>query len=227
MNINPASALPHSTTANSLSAVNLLPADITPTETSVRAHHRQSRAVSTSSPQNATGGERSRSLATTNPEIAVHKRVIYGSDTAASPSADYTLQERKQRIDDYAFRVTTLISEIPSINQGERSVRFQNARLFMEPAGYFSGGLLAAGYDPHEKITVTFSSYTGIGKPENLSSTSKRTYFAWEIAAGALVCCSRNNLLYLHDLKRLTSPLDFAQNLLSLCVPNVPGRLSI
>lgn len=42
-----------------------------------------------------------------------------------------------------------------------------------------------------------------------------------------LVCCSRNNLLYLHDLKRLTSPLDFAQNLLSLCVPNVPGRLSI
>lgn len=116
-----------------------------------------------------------------------------------APSAGYTLQERKQRIDDYAFRVTMLIEEMPSINQGEMAVRFQNARLFMEPAGYFSGGLLAAGYDPHEKITVTFTSYTGVGKPENLSSTSKRTYFAWEIAAGALE----------HDKVQRGGPINF------------------
>jgi len=115
------------------------------------------------------------------------------------PSDGYTLQERKQRIDDYASRVTTLIKDIPSDNQGERSVRFQNARLFMEPAGYFSGGLLAAGYDPHEKITVTFSSYTGMGKPEHLNNTSERSYFAWEIAAGALA----------HDKVQRGGPINF------------------
>lgn len=116
----------------------------------------------------------------------------------SAPSADYTLQERKQRIDDYAFRVTTLIEEIPSINQGEMAVRFQNARLFMEPAGYFSGGLLAAGYDPmknHGDVHVPH----GVGKPENLSSTSKRTYFAWEIAAGALE----------HDKVQRGGPINF------------------
>jgi len=42
---------------------------------------------------------------------------------------------------------------------------------------------MAAGYDPHEKITVTFTSYKGVGKPEVLTDTEKRTYFAWEIAA--------------------------------------------
>ncbi|SEE70110.1 hypothetical protein [Pseudomonas proteolytica] len=191
MNINPAPALPNSATTHSLSAVNPLPAD-----TTAPAHRRQTRAPS---PQNTAQREGTGSLQTTNPEIAVQKRVIYGSDTVSAPSADYTLQERKQRIDDYAFRVTTLIEEIPSINQGEMAVRFQNARLFMEPAGYFSGGLLAAGYDPHEKITVTFTSYTGVGKPENLSSTSKRTYFAWEIAAGALE----------HDKVQRGGPINF------------------
>lgn len=195
MNINPAPALPYSATTHSLFAVNLLPAD-----TTAPAHRRQTRAISaTSSPQNAAQRGGSRSLQTTNPEIAVQKRVIYGSDTVSAPSAGYTLQERKQRIDDYAFRVTMLIEEMPSINQGEMAVRFQNARLFMEPAGYFSGGLLAAGYDPHEKITVTFTSYTGVGKPENLSSTSKRTYFAWEIAAGALE----------HDKVQRGGPINF------------------
>ncbi|WP_238353620.1 hypothetical protein [Pseudomonas proteolytica] len=195
MNINPAPALPNSTTTHSLSAVNPLPAD-----TTAPAHRRQTRATTaTSSPQNAAHRGDSGSPQTTNPEIAIQKRVIYGSDTVPAPSAGYTLQERKQRIDDYAFRVTMLIEEIPSINQGEMAVRFQNARLFMEPAGYFSGGLLAAGYDPHEKITVTFTSYTGVGKPENLSSTSKRTYFAWEIAAGALE----------HDKVQRGGPLNF------------------
>ena len=195
MNINPVPVLPHSATTHSLSAVNPLPAD-----TTAPAHWRQTRATTaTSSPQNAAHRGDSGSPQTTNPEIAIQKRVISGSDTVPAPSAGYTLQERKQRIDDYAFRVTMLIEEIPSINQGEMAVRFQNARLFMEPAGYFSGGLLAAGYDPHEKITVTFTSYTGVGKPENLSSTSKRTYFAWEIAAGALE----------HDKVQRGGPINF------------------
>lgn len=195
MNINPVPVLPHSATTHSLSAVNPLPAD-----TTAPAHWRQTRATTaTSSPQNAAHRGDSGSPQTTNPEIAIQKRVIYDSDTVPAPSAGYTLQERKQRIDDYAFRVTMLIEEIPSINQGEMAVRFQNARLFMEPAGYFSGGLLAAGYDPHEKITVTFTSYTGVGKPENLSSTSKRTYFAWEIAAGALE----------HDKVQRGGPINF------------------
>ena len=167
-------------------------------------HHAHSISAPPSS-QNITESGRGTSRHTTspatpsNPEAAVQTRVIYGSDTLSAPSAGYTLQERKQRINDYAFRVMMLTEKIPSIHQGERSVNFQNARLFMEPAGYFSGGLLAAGYDPHEKFTVTFSSYTGMGKPENLSSRSERTYFAWEIAAGALA----------HDKVQRGGPVNF------------------
>lgn len=167
-------------------------------------HHAHSISAPPSS-QNITESGRDTSRHTTspatpsNPEAAVQTRVIYGSDTLSAPSAGYTLQERKQRINDYAFRVMMLTEKIPSIHQGERSVNFQNARLFMEPAGYFSGGLLAAGYDPHEKFTVTFSSYTGMGKPENLSSRSERTYFAWEIAAGALA----------HDKVQRGGPVNF------------------
>ncbi|MGC3728237.1 hypothetical protein ACPTHA_14590, partial [Enterococcus faecalis] len=40
--------------------------------------------------------------------------------------------------------------------------------------------------DPHEKITVTFNAYVGKWKPEVKTNTETRTYFAWEIAAGAL-----------------------------------------
>ncbi|TDV59433.1 hypothetical protein [Pseudomonas sp. LP_7_YM] len=42
-----------------------------------------------------------------------------------------------------------------------------------------------------------------------------------------LVYCFRNNLIFLCSFKRLTRTLNFVQNLLSLCVPNVPGRPSI
>lgn len=42
-----------------------------------------------------------------------------------------------------------------------------------------------------------------------------------------LVCCFRNSLLSLRGFKHLTRTLNFVQNIFSLCVPNVPGRLSI
>ncbi|MDQ0738552.1 hypothetical protein [Pseudomonas sp. W4I3] len=115
-----------------------------------------------------------------------YKATIYGSDPAPAPETHYTSQEREHHIDAFADRVKTQIEQVESGSEGERNVKFQNVRLFMEPAGYFSGGLLAAGYDPHEKITVTFNSYVGMGTGKNLSNTEKRTYFAWEIAAGAL-----------------------------------------
>nr|WP_232000980.1 hypothetical protein [Pseudomonas azotoformans] len=111
---------------------------------------------------------------------------IYGSDTVSPPTEKYTMEEREQRISDYASRVSTQIGNIELGREGERNVKFQNMRMFMEPAGYFSGGLLAAGYDPHEKITVTFMSAKGMGQPTNWSPPEHRTYFAWEIAAGAL-----------------------------------------
>ncbi len=134
-----------------------------------------------------------------HPETTVQENVIYGFSAVSAPSAGYTLKEREQRIKDYSVRVQMLLGNIPSIRPGESSVRFQNARMFMEPAGYFSGGLLAAGYDPHEQFTVTFSAYTGKGKPETLISTSQRTYFAWEIAAGALA----------HDRVQRGGPINF------------------
>ncbi len=45
--------------------------------------------------------------------------------------------------------------------------------------------------------------------------------------AQTLMFCFRNNLLIGYGFKCLTRPLDFVQDLLSLCVPNVSGRLSI
>lgn len=115
-----------------------------------------------------------------------YKATIYGSDPVQAPSATYTLKEREGRIDAYAMRVNTQIKNIESGSEGERNVKFQNVRLFMEPSGYFSGGLLAAGFDPHEKFTVTFNTYVGMGTAKNRSDTESRTYFAWEIAAGVL-----------------------------------------
>lgn len=121
-----------------------------------------------------------------NHEFDVAKGIIYGSVSVSPPTASYTQQERLQRIDAYAGRVVTQIKNIESGEEGESNIRFQKTRQFLEPAGYFSGGLLAAGFDPHEKITVTFNSYVGKWKPEVKTDTEKRTYFAWEIAAGAL-----------------------------------------
>lgn len=114
------------------------------------------------------------------------KATIYGSGPVQAPGAKYTLSESEARIDAYAARVDTQIKSIESGSQGERNVKFQNVRMFMEPAGYFSGGLLAAGYDPHEKFAVTFKTYVGKWKKEVQTNTEERTYYAWEIAAGAL-----------------------------------------
>ncbi|WP_314388694.1 hypothetical protein [Pseudomonas brenneri] len=114
-----------------------------------------------------------------------YKGVIYGW-SVTPPKAGASLQEREKRIEEYAYRVDWKIKDIESGSEGQRNIKFQDARQFMEPAGYFSAGLLAAGYDPHKKITVTLNSYVGRGTPEHLSNTEKRTYYAWEIAAGAL-----------------------------------------
>ncbi|MET4713225.1 MULTISPECIES: hypothetical protein [Pseudomonas] len=131
-------------------------------------------------------GQKPNPAPTPNHEFDVAKGIIYGSVSVSPPTASYTQQERLQRIDAYAGRVVTQIKNIESGEEGESNIRFQKTRQFLEPAGYFSGGLLAAGFDPHEKITVTFNSYVGKWKPEVKTDTEKRTYFAWEIAAGAL-----------------------------------------
>ncbi len=131
-------------------------------------------------------GQKPNPAPTPNHEFDVAKGIIYGSVSVSPPTASYTQQERLQRIDAYAGRVVTQIKNIESGEEGESNIRFQKTRQFLEPAGYFSGGLLAAGFDPHEKITVTFNSYVGKWKPEVKTDTETRTYFAWEIAAGAL-----------------------------------------
>jgi hypothetical protein len=46
---------------------------------------------------------------------------------------------------------------------------------------------------------LLYTSYTGIGKPQTLNNTVKRTYFAWEIAAGALA----------HDKVQRGGPINF------------------
>jgi len=111
---------------------------------------------------------------------------IYGTQGVRPPNPGDSLSGRKQRIDAYADRVRLQLNGIEKGHEGERNVKFQHTHPFTTPSGYFSGGLLAAGYDPHEKIVITLTAYTGIGQPENLTSSSHHTYSAWEIAAGAL-----------------------------------------
>jgi hypothetical protein len=111
-------------------------------------------------------GQKPSSAPTPNHELDFAKGVIYGAVGVSPPTASYTLQERLQRIDAYAGRVVTQIKHIESGEECESNIRFQKTRQFLEPAGYFSGGLLAAGLDPHEKITVTFNAYVGKWKPE-------------------------------------------------------------
>ena len=118
-------------------------------------------------------------------ELDFSKGVIYGGDTVSAPTS-YPPKEQVQRIEAYAGRVVAHIKTLEQGKEGENNVKFQNVRHFLEPAGYFSGGLLAAGYDPHEKFTVTFNSYVGKWKKEVQTNTEERTYYAWEIAAGAL-----------------------------------------
>lgn len=120
------------------------------------------------------------------PQANYYNSVIYNSDVASSPTKQYTLPQRFELLDAYTGRVVTQILQLERGSEGERNMKFQQTRQFLEPAGYFSGGLLAAGYDPHEKFTVTFRNYTGRGSPDVLTNVEERTYFAWEIAAGAL-----------------------------------------
>lgn len=84
-------------------------------------------------------------------ELDTSKSIIYGSVNVIPPTAGYTQQERMHRIDAYTGRVVAHIQHIENGSDAERNISFQQTRPFLEPAGYFSGGLLAAGYDPHEK----------------------------------------------------------------------------
>lgn len=131
-------------------------------------------------------GQKPTPAPTPNHELDFAKWVIYRSVTVSPPAASHTPQERLKHIDAYAGRVVTQIENIESGEEGESNIRFQKVRQFLQPGGYFSAGLLAAGYDPHEKMTVTFNAYVGKWKPEVKTNTDKRTYFAWEISAGAL-----------------------------------------
>ncbi|WP_157646222.1 hypothetical protein [Burkholderia ubonensis] len=74
---------------------------------------------------------------------------------------------------------------VESGSEAQRNNNFLEAREFTTPGGYFSAGLLSAGYDPHEQISVTFIEARGQGaiNAEEVSR-SERTYAAWEIAAG-------------------------------------------
>lgn len=117
-------------------------------------------------------------------ELSGQSQIIYKSGIVTPPSDRLTINERQQRVEGYANRVVSQIKKIESGSEGDRNIKFQNVRLFMEPSGYFSAGLLAAGFDPHEKITVKFDTYVGMGVDKQLSNTEDRGYFAWEIAAG-------------------------------------------
>lgn len=112
--------------------------------------------------------------------------MIYASSTASPPNTHYSLERRMNLLEDYTHRVASAVKYMGNYEGGEANVHFQNVRQFLTPAGYFSGGLLAAGCDPNEKITVTFNSYVGKWKPEVKTNTDTHTYSAWEIAAGAL-----------------------------------------
>lgn len=111
---------------------------------------------------------------------------IFGATAATPPSASYSLKEREHLAESYTGRVKTQMADIENGSEGERNVKFLNARPFMTPSGYFSGGLMAAGYDPNKEIRGEFSSYVGMGRPQSKTGSEERSYKAWEIAAGRL-----------------------------------------
>ena len=163
------------------------------------AHERYA-SVNTDADKNTVGTKSNTAFASSTPANSnTYTATIYGTPTAPAPGTSYTKEEQEQHVDAYADRVKTLIGGIESDQEGQRNIKFQHARQFMEPSGYFSGGLLAAGYDPHEKFKVRFTTYTGMGKPDVLTGTDIRTYFAWEIAAGALA----------HDKVQRGGPVNF------------------
>ena len=74
----------------------------------------------------------------------------------------------------------------------------------------------------------------GIGKPYELIADRtpqpwQDIWFEWRrgVDAGYLVCCFRNILPFHLRVHHIACSPDLAQNLLSLCVPNVPGRLRV
>ncbi|MEM4989130.1 hypothetical protein V8G57_17205 [Collimonas sp. H4R21] len=110
---------------------------------------------------------------------------IFGASKVPQPDSSLSRQEWEQHIDAYVHRVKTQLADIESGSEGQRNVKFLSARPFMTPEGYFSGGLLGAGYDPHEKIVVTYITSVGVGGvPETQTGTYDRTYEVWEIVAG-------------------------------------------
>ncbi|TDA48922.1 ParB N-terminal domain-containing protein [Burkholderia pyrrocinia] len=112
---------------------------------------------------------------------------IFGTDTAQPPDATLSQSERMRRTEVFSDRVQNLLMNVESGSEGERNVKSINARPFTTPMGYFQSGLMAAGYDPHEKITVTYETRAKLGaNPGATMEKSTRTYEAWEIAAGAL-----------------------------------------
>ncbi|WP_233867518.1 CyaA/EF/ExoY family adenylyl cyclase toxin [Paraburkholderia adhaesiva] len=111
---------------------------------------------------------------------------IFGANTASLPDENCSLQQREQLVADYSDRVKTQMANVESGTEAERNIKFLNARPFTTPSGYFSGGLLAAGYSPDADIKVQFNRYTGLGHPESQTDSTERTYKAWEIAAGVL-----------------------------------------
>ncbi|MEW9582413.1 SET domain-containing protein-lysine N-methyltransferase [Paraburkholderia sp. DGU8] len=112
---------------------------------------------------------------------------IFGTNEVLQPSSSYSLPQREKRVEDYTRRVKTRIAEIESGSEAQRNVNFLNARAFLTPLGYFSGGLMAAGYDPHERITVAFPHFVHPpGGFKHQDRVDERTYEAWEIAAGVL-----------------------------------------
>ncbi|WP_225908644.1 hypothetical protein [Pseudomonas lactucae] len=146
-----------------------------------------SQAQSNSNTSTVDAGHARSSTRSDTPVGDAYKATIYGTNPPSLPTSSYTIREREQRIDAYANRVKSLVGNIESGSEGERNVKFQNARQFMEPSGYFSGGLLAAGYDPNETFTVTFNTDVGgVSNSLHLSDQTTRTYAAWEIAAGVL-----------------------------------------
>lgn len=116
--------------------------------------------------------------------IQVETHTIFGINTVQPPAPELTLSERKQRADDYGTRVLEQMKDIENGSESQRNLNFLNARPFMRPAGFFSGGLMAAGVDPHEKITVLFTTSVGKGGvAERRTGGHESTYDAWEIAA--------------------------------------------
>jgi hypothetical protein len=113
-------------------------------------------------------------------------RTIFGTDTVMPPSPDYSPSQRAMLADAYAERVKTQMADVESGTEAERNVKYQAIRPFTTPAGYFSGGLLAAGYDPNQTFKIRFSHDVGMGRAQKQTDSFERTYTAWQIAAGVL-----------------------------------------